>query len=145
LENNKKIELFLPIGFICFAIYVIVIGFNLPGVEGYFPMMIGFLMLASSIAILIKTLKQPQPIIHIEKINISNIIKAVVALVIYVILLPRIGYLVSTFLLGVFIIHALGFREKKAMIFYPLIIVGILFICFKVLLGVPLPMALFNL
>lgn len=141
MDKNKKIEIALPLCFILFAIYVIVTGLRLPGVEGYFPIMIGVAMMLSSISILVSALRKAKSVIAIEKINLSNIVKASLALLVYVLLLPMIGYFASTVLLGIFIIHALGYREWSSMILYPFIIVTILFFGFKVLLRVPLPVS----
>lgn len=139
MDLNNKIESSLPLFFIVFSIYIIVASLNLPGVEGYFPIMIGSVMMVSSVKIFASSLKTSKSVITIEKINISNIVKASIALIIYIIVLPYAGYLISTILLGIFIIHALGYKDKLSMTLYPLIIVGILFFSFKILLRVPLP------
>jgi len=138
-EKNKKIELCLPLFFVALGIYMIFVGHGLSRNDGYFPMLVGAIMLLSSLSIFIRTWKTQNSVIHIEKINLRNIAVTVLILVGYVIVLNRIGYFISTFLLGVLVIRLLGYKNKVGLILYPLAIVAILFLGFKFLLNVPLP------
>jgi hypothetical protein len=141
MDKNKKIEIVMPLFFIAFAIYIIDAGRKLPSVEGYFPMMIGAAMLISALVILGSSLKSAKSVIAIEKINVLNIAKSLVTLLIYFILLPRIGYFASTVLLGIVIIRILGYKNKLLTVIYPIVIVTALFFTFKILLMVPLPVS----
>jgi len=143
MDKNKKVEIFIGVSFLMVGIYVIYSGFTLPGVEGYFPLIIGMLMSASAICVIAKSLKNTQSIIHIEKINCKNIFKTAASLMIYVFALPRIGYVLSTFLLGLFIIYSMNSDRKFAAVIYPLLFVAVLFLGFKVMLHIPLPMGCF--
>lgn len=98
-------------------------------------------MFIPSVILLCQSLKTTKSTFDISKINIGNLIKISVALIVYSIIINFIGYIISTFLLGAYTIYALGLRDMKKIILYPLAIVLITFICFKLLLSIPLPMA----
>ena len=96
-------------------------------------------MLLSALSIFIHTWKTQSSVIHMENINLLNIAVTILILVGYVIVLNKIGYFISTFLLGVLVMRLLGYKNKVGLILYPLAIVAVLFLGFKFLLNVPLP------
>jgi len=144
LEKNIRVELATPALFIAFSVYILIVAFTLPDVEGIFPAMIGVLMLLSSVSIFIKVLRSNKAIIDISKINIRNLTKISAALIVYILIFNLLGYVISTLLLGIYTLYALGIRDLKKLIIFPATFVLVLFISFKVLLNVPLPMIFFD-
>lgn len=144
MDKNKRVELATPALFIAFSIYILIVAFTLPDVEGIFPAMIGVLMLLSSGGILIKGLRSQKAAIDISKVNIRNLAKISAALVVYILIFNRAGYVISTLLLGIYTLYALGIRDLKKLAIFPAAIVLVLFVGFRVLLNVQLPMIFFD-
>lgn len=141
MDKNKRVEIATPVFFIALSIYIFIVALTLPDVEGVFPMMIAVCMLASSVVILVKLLRTTKCIIDLTKINVMNLVKITMALIIYAVIINRVGYIISTVLLGIYSTYALGLRDLKKIVIYPVAIVLVLFVSFKLLLNVPLPMA----
>ena len=66
------------------------------------------------------------------------------ALVIYVFLLKKIGYIIDTFILCFFVIRSLGYKKTGVTLLCSALAVACVFFIFKVLLSVPLPMRLLD-
>ena len=66
------------------------------------------------------------------------------ALVIYVFLLKKIGYIIDTFILCFFVIRSLGYKKTGVTLLCSALAVACVFFIFKVLLSVPLPMILLD-
>lgn len=139
MDKNKRVEICMPIVFFLIAIYIFVTAQGLPGVEGVFPSMISVVMLLSSLTIFIKNLRNSKSVIDVAGINWLNIAKVAAALLVYIFIFDLLGYVLSTVLLGSFIVYSLGVKDIKNTLLYPLLIVVILFIVFKMLLNIPLP------
>ena len=124
---NKKqliIELAMPIVFALVSVYVIVKAIPMES-EGVFPIMSAGVLLACAVYLFVETLIKQKAVVKLEGVNLPMVGLTILALVLYVVLLKRIGYLIDTFLLCAFIMRFL--------------VAGTFFV-FKVLLSVPLPM-----
>lgn len=139
---NKKqllVELSMPVVFILAAIYIIVKALPMEG-EGVFPIMSAGVLLICAVYLLFEALVKKEVIVKLEGVNLGMVGVTLLALVVYVVLLKKIGYIIDTFLLCVFIIRSLGYKKIGFTVLCAAMAVAVTFIVFKVLLSVPLPM-----
>lgn len=139
---NKKqlmIELAMPAAFILMAIYVIAKAIPMEK-EGVFPIMSAGVLLLCAVYLLGETLVKRQVIVKLTGVNLPMVGLTLLALLIYVILLKKIGYLIDTFLLSAFIMRSLGYRKYGIIALCSVLAVAATFFIFKILLSVPLPM-----
>lgn len=139
---NKKqlmIELAMPIVFVLASIYIIVKAIPMEG-EGVFPIMSAGVLLICSAYLFFETLVKKEQVVNLEGVNLGKVMVTLLALVVYVLLLKKIGYMIDTFLLCVFIIRSLGYKKIGITILCAVLAVCATFVVFKVLLSVPLPM-----
>lgn len=142
-KKQLLLELFMPVMFMAISIYFIVESVPMGG-EGVFPLICSVIQLITAIYLLIKTLLKRETTVKLDGLDAKKTLLTVVALVIYVLVLDRIGYCISTFLLVVFIIWFLGYRNWKVTLPCAALTVAATFLIFDVLLNVPLPMLFFN-
>jgi len=143
---NKKqlaIELAMPIVFILMGIYVIVEAMGM-GSEGVFPIMSAGVLLLCAVYLIFEILKKQKTIVKLEGVNLKMVGLTVLTLIIYVVLLKKIGYVIDTFLLSAFIMRALGYKKVPVIALCSALAVAVTFVVFKVLLSVPLPMILLD-
>ncbi len=139
---NKKqlmIELAMPAAFILMAIYVIAKAIPMEK-EGVFPIMSAGVLLLCAVYLLGETLVKRQVIVNLTGVNLPMVGLTLLALLIYVILLKKIGYVIDTFLLSAFIMRSLGYRKYGIIALCSVLAVAATFFIFKILLSVPLPM-----
>ena len=139
---NKKqliIELAMPIVFALVSVYVIVKAIPMES-EGVFPIMSAGVLLACAVYLFVETLIKQKAVVKLEGVNLPMVGLTIPALVLYVVLLKRIGYLIDTFLLCAFIMRFLGYKKLGVIGICSLAAVAGTFFVFKVLLSVPLPM-----
>ncbi len=139
---NKKqllIELAMPVVFILAAIYIIVKAIPMEG-EGVFPIMSAGVLLICAVYLLFETLVKKEVIVKLEGVNLVMVGVTLLALIVYVILIKKIGYVIDTFLLCVFMIRSLGYKKIGVTVMCAVLAVAATFFVFKVLLSVPLPM-----
>ena len=139
---NKKqliIELAMPIVFALVSVYVIVKAIPMES-EGVFPIMSAGVLLACAVYLVVETLIKQKAVVKLEGVNLPMVGLTILALVLYVVLLKRIGYLIDTFLLCAFIMRFLGYKKLGVIGICSLAAVAGTFFVFKVLLSVPLPM-----
>lgn len=133
------IELAMPIVFILAGIYIIVKAIPMEG-EGVFPIMSAGVLLICAVYLLLEVLKKREIIVKLEGVNLPMVGITLLALIIYVFLLKKIGYIIDTFILCVFIIHSLGYKRIGITAVCAALAVMATFVVFKILLSVPLPM-----
>lgn len=146
MSLSKKqliIELFMPVLMIAVSVYFIAASVPMGG-EGTFPMICGVLQLITSIYLLVKVLLKRDVVVKLEGLNVKKAFFTVVALVIYVLVMEKIGYCLSTFLLVAFVIWFLGYKNWKIILLCSVLTVAATYLIFGVLLHVPLPMLFFN-
>lgn len=139
---NKKqlmIELAMPIVFILVAVYAIVKAIPMKS-EGVFPILSACVLLLSAVYLLFEALKKKEVVVKLEGVNLLMVGITLLTLAIYVLLLKKIGYIVDTFVLSVFIIRSLGYKKIGVTFLCSALTVAGVFVIFKVLLSVPLPM-----
>jgi putative tricarboxylic transport membrane protein len=137
------IETVMPVFFILLSIAVYIAGGSM-GSEGVFPRMVAGVMFLSSIYILFNTIRTKEVAANFKGLNVSKVVIAFAILIAYAVLLPIIGYAISTFCLCSFIMVALGYRNYRNVVLFTILTVAAVFFIFKVLLDVPLPMIFFD-
>lgn len=69
----------------------------------------------------------------------KKFIFSVILLLIYIVVMPWIGFILSTFIYVFVCIFALGERRKKILIFSPILVTALLTVTFVKLIAIPLP------
>lgn len=98
---NKKqlmIELAMPIVFMLMAVYIIVTAIPMES-EGVFPIMSAGVLLLCAVYLFVEILIKHQQVVKLEGVNLKMVGITLLALVIYVFLLKKIGYIIDTFIL----------------------------------------------
>lgn len=139
MESKKlKTELAFPAVLIILSIYII-INSKSYGDEGTFPSMIGYGLLLSTIALVIKITKFNVFVTNFENINIKKVVFTVLSLLIYYLLYNILGYFISTVLLGIVILYIMQYNNMIKGSLIILLTTIVVFFIFKVLLKVTLP------
>ena len=118
---------------------VLIIGKDFRGNDKYFPIIIGAGMVITAIWMAWEDRKQDKACIDLTKINFAAVGITIVALAAYMALFRLIGYVLSTILLGISIILGLRYNNVKGAILWPTLMVLVVFVIFRILLKVPLP------
>lgn len=136
-------ELAMPLLFAGIAVFVIFDARSMRS-ESVFPTMVAAVLLACSVYWMGEIFIRRKKLINIEGLNIKKMLVTLAALAVYVLVLRRLGYVISTLLLVGFIIRALGYKNYPVLVLCSILTVGAVFLLFKVLLGVPLPLLLLD-
>lgn len=139
------LELLMPVLLIAMAcVFIDEIRRTNMGDEGIFPLMCAILQIIISVYLIGKILIKREMVLKTEGLNVGKAALTVLALIIYVLVLDKIGYCLSTFLLVGFIIWFLGYRKYWVILLCAALTVAATYVIFGVLLNVPLPMLIFN-
>lgn len=136
-------ELIMPIFFGIVSVAVMVMSRSL-GEEGTFPTMVAVIMLLCSIYIAVEIIVKKEMVLKVEGLNMGKVAMSFAILIVYALVLKKLGYLLSTFGLCVFIVRALGYKNIVWTVICSILTVLATFVIFKVLLTVPLPMVLLD-
>lgn len=142
-DANKLLEYLTSFAFMGIGLFVFLEGRNFRGNDKYFPMIVGVLTFLVAIWIFLEDSKQENSCFDIKKVNFLAVGVTCAALFIYVFLFKEIGFILSTSLLGITILVGMRFQNKLGTVLYPVIMVAVIFVVFKVLLKVPLPTVIF--
>lgn len=144
MDKKKQIvELSFPVFLALLGIFIVVVSFNY-GSEGIFPRMVGGGLTLSSLGLIIKIIKNKAYVTNFEGKNIKNVASIVLALLAYIFLFNSIGYIISTFILAAFVIYQLGYRNIVVNLIVSAAATGVVFVIFKILLKVSLPVLFLN-
>ena len=117
-----------------------------PDIASHFPTRLALVLGGLSFALLIKSIVVTR-VTDAEKETDFSSMKGVFIVVagigVYTIALKYAGYLISSFLLVLFLISFLGFSKKVALFLTTAACVLAVYVAFKMVLGVPLPPGLF--
>lgn len=139
---NKKdyfIELIMPIIMVIISIWVIVASYSM-GSEGVFPRLIAYLLLIGVAVTVGEILIKKQKVVHFENLHVVRVVILLAISFAYIILMDWIGYCLDTFLLCAATMLLLGYRSWWKIGLSSLATVVLVFILFKVILNVPLPL-----
>lgn len=142
MKKNKYVEYLFSLVLLAIGAAVVIIGKDFRGNDKYFPVIIGAGMVITAVWMAWDDRKQDTACIDLAKINFAAVGITIVALAVYIALFRLIGYVLSTILLGSSIILGLRYNSLKGAIFWPALMVLIVFVIFRILLKVPLPVLL---
>ncbi|MCI9283987.1 MAG: tripartite tricarboxylate transporter TctB family protein [Lachnospiraceae bacterium] len=139
MKKNKYAEYIFSLVLMIIGAAVLIIGKDFRGNDKYFPSIIGAGMVITAIWMAWEDRKQDKACIDLTKINFAAVGITIVALAAYMALFRLIGYVLSTILLGISIILGLRYNNVKGAILWPTLMVLVVFVIFRILLKVPLP------
>lgn len=139
MKKNKYAEYIFSLVLMIIGAAVLIIGKDFRGNDKYFPSIIGAGMVITAIWMAWEDRKQDKACIDLTKINFAAVGITIVALAAYMALFRLIGYVLSTILLGSSIILGLRYNNVKGAILWPTLMVLVVFVIFRILLKVPLP------
>lgn len=143
-KKNLLIELSMPVFMGILAVLVIAASGSM-GSEGVFPRLIAYLLLIGALVTAVQTVRSTEKTVILENLNWKRVVLVFVMLLAYILLLDRIGYILSTFLLCAGVIRLLGYRSYFRIVLCSAVTVALVFVLFKVLLLVPLPLLFLDL
>lgn len=138
-KKEYAIELVMPAVMAVIAVIIILTSYDM-GSEGVFPRLIAYLLLIGVAVTVGETVVKKQKTVDFKNLRVWRVAVLLAVTVVYILLLNRIGYFVDTFLLAVITMLLLGYRSWWKMGLSSLAAVTFVFIIFKVILKVPLPL-----
>ncbi|WP_101909705.1 tripartite tricarboxylate transporter TctB family protein [Marasmitruncus massiliensis] len=144
MNRSKLINLTMPAFFVGFFVWVILSTMSMEKSEAIFPRMIGVFSLAVSFFQLYSDLKKADHKDKFQNSNVLKVLEATAVLFIYILLMKKIGCLIDTVLLSFYTMYALGYRKLKVAVPVSVLLTLVVFLVFKLLLRVPLPMLFFD-
>ncbi len=142
MKKNKYAEYIFSLILLLIGAAVLIIGSDFRGNDKYFPVIIGTGMMITAIWMAWEDRKQETACIDLAKINFVAVGITIVALVVYMVLFRLIGYVFSIILLGTSIILGLRYNSVRGAVLWPALMVLVVFVIFRILLKVPLPVLL---
>lgn len=122
---------------------------SLSGASGAFPQFIGYLMIGLGILEILRigvagqnAAEKSQAAQGDDRIDLVAIAKFIGLTVVYVILIPIVGFYVTTLAFMVFGIRLLGVAKVWAYTLLPILVIGLLYYGFSMQLRIPLPSGL---
>lgn len=139
------LELSMPAVMAALGIYVLKASYSIkPKSAGTFPRMCAILLLIGVAVTVLQIIISKKKTVHFENLRWWKAFLLLGMIVVYVILLLRIGYLIPTIALCAGIMVLLRYRNWVVIGAVSVIAVGIVFVLFKIILKVPLPMLFLN-
>ncbi|MEA4934362.1 MAG: tripartite tricarboxylate transporter TctB family protein [Lawsonibacter sp.] len=139
MSKNKMIELLCPLLFLSFGIYIRISALSMSRRDATFPNLVAYIVIAVSIIQLVMDMRKSEHKARFKNVNFLKLAECIGAMLLYVVLLKKIGFLVDTFLLTSYTMYALEYRKYKVLFIAAAIITAVIFLVFRVLLHVPLP------
>jgi len=135
------LEISMPLVMAALAGFVLIQSESIrPDSAAIFPRMCAILMLIGVAITVIQILVKKEKTVNLEGRRVDKALLLLLMLVVYVILLPRIGYIIPTILLCACVMLALNYRKLTTIALCSCAAVAIMFVVFKIILKVPLPM-----
>jgi len=135
----RNTNIYLSITLIILSIIVFIESLKLPNIDAQFPKLISISLFITAIILVISSLKMKTQEKK-KEYNYWRAGKVIVGLILYILILRWLGYLLSTGLLITYVISILGYKKRKQIIVVAIVSTVVLYLIFKILLGVPLPM-----
>ena len=150
----RALELFGALFWFVLSLYVSAESYRMglgtwhnPG-DGYFSFGAGLVLAVMSLSLLIKELpklRQKSSLPVSEQLRWKNVILIVVAMFLYALLFARLGFILCTFLLIVFLLRFIGSRSWVTSIIAGFLVTLSSYVLFNVLLKTGLPKGFFGL
>jgi putative tricarboxylic transport membrane protein len=111
---------------------------RIPGPD-YWPKLILLFLLILSILLLVKNLRKPQKGDEPVQMNHPVVFGVMGMIALFFVLLPFLGYAVTTFILLMALLRTIGMRNIKNLVMIPLSFIIIVYFFFTFIFGVQLP------
>lgn len=135
----KNSNFYLSVFFIVLSIFIFIQSLQMPEEAQQFPILIAIPLFIFACLLLFKTLKNKQADVSLEVTNIKKISVLLFLMIIYVLVLPILGYFISSFLLFVCTFVIMGYRKLIFGSIVAAVVVTAIFFLFNGLLNIPLP------
>lgn len=140
-KKDILLELSLPVVMAALGIFVLIKAESIkPKSAATFPRICAVLMLVGVAVTILQILVTKKKTTHFEGLRVEKALLLLLMILLYTILLPRIGYIIPTLLLCACIILLLNYRKLPVIGLCSCIAVVVIFVLFKIILKVPLPM-----
>lgn len=139
MDKKKIIGLVCPVSFLAFGVYILLESQRFKSTDKIFPAMVAVLMIGISLIQLLVDLRKKKHKNAFAGNNVLRVAGYTVVLMLYAYLLKKIGYVLDTIWLTAFTLYALDYRKWKGLIIIPVAVTACLYVIFKMLLKVPLP------
>lgn len=111
----------------------------MPNIASLFPKVIAMLIIFLAVILLFKSRLYDYDEKLKPEFHFKIILKAVLGITIYILILEKVGYLISTFLLVAYMMYILNYPNKKLLVIISLITTILIYVVFRGLLNIPLP------
>lgn len=139
------LELSMPAVMAALGIYVLKAADSIkPKSAGTFPRMCAIFLLIGVAVTVIQIIVSKKKTVHFENLQWWKALLLLAMVLAYTLLLPAVGYLIPTIVLCASIMVLLRYRNWKVICIVSVIAVAVIFVLFKVVLKVPLPMLFLN-
>jgi hypothetical protein len=141
-KKDLLLELSMPTVMAALAVFFLVKAASIkPKSAGIFPTICAVLLLIGVAITVIQIFAVQEKTTRFEGLRVEKALLLLLILVLYaVVLLPNIGYIISTLLLCASVMLLLGYRNLPVVGICSVVAVALIFVLFKVILKVPLPM-----
>ena len=140
-KKDILLELSLPVVMAALGIFVLIKAESIkPKSAATFPRICAVLMLIGVAVTILQILVAKKKMTHFEGLRVEKALLLLLMILVYTILLPRIGYIIPTLLLCACIMLLLNYRKLPVIGLCSCIAVVVIFVLFKIILKVPLPM-----
>lgn len=113
MERSRRIALLMPIFFLLFSLWILTSCASMGFEEARFPLMVGsFILIVAACEFCVTWRKESHKDIFAHS-NILKVTETTLAILLYVVLLKRIGYFICTALLGTYLMYVLGYQNLK--------------------------------
>lgn len=135
------LELSMPAVMTALAIYVLRESYTFKQkAVGVFPRMIAILMLIGVAVTIVEMLIRKKKVVNFEGKKIYKALLLVAMLVVYALIIPKVGYIIPSLVACAAIMLILNYRNPVIITVSSVLAVAVIFILFKLVLKVPLPM-----
>ncbi|MDD2207493.1 MAG: tripartite tricarboxylate transporter TctB family protein [Aminobacterium sp.] len=144
MKNWKK-DFLLAIVLLVISVFVFIEAGNFPDIAAHFPKRVAVVIFLLAAPLLGRSLNERKKEVESEseKKRYKSVYSVIISIAVYILILPKAGYLVSSLALMLFIMCNLGYANKKRALITAILSVFVIFAVFRFLLGVPLPLGVF--
>ncbi|WP_175637065.1 tripartite tricarboxylate transporter TctB family protein [Oceanobacillus sojae] len=135
----KNSDFYLSIFFIGLSIFIFIQSLQMPEQAQQFPMLISIPLCIFSCALLVKTAIRKKGDAIFDIANIRKVSILLFLMIVYVFLLPILGYFISSLLLFISTFIIMGYRKIISGSITAIVVVTAIFFLFDTLLNIPLP------
>lgn len=139
MTKNKFISLLCPIAFLLFGAYIRLSTITMTKRDSTFPNMVAYTIIAISIIEIIVGVRSNNHKDIFKGVNFLKLAECTIAMILYVFLLDKIGFVIDTLFLTAYTMYVLGYKNYRMLALASITITATVFIVFKYLLKVPLP------